>query len=252
MTIGANGRAAEAAPAFDQLVVFGDSLSDNGNAGRFSNGPVWVEYLAEHFGAPLLPSRAGGSNFAVGGARTAELRGQAAEFLRRATPHAGRTLYVVYGGGNDLRAAGYEPDPLSVPGRAVANIEAILGDLAAAGATEALVPNLPDIGLTLEARMVGPQIARLGRMVSEMVNNALGEALDRVAERTGLRIHRLDVFDLHHRIVADPGAFGFENLTEPASGRDDPDRYLFWDRIHPTTAAHRHLANAALGTLEAA
>jgi outer membrane lipase/esterase len=34
-------------PRFDHLIVFGDSLSDIGNAGRFSNGPVWVEQLAE-------------------------------------------------------------------------------------------------------------------------------------------------------------------------------------------------------------
>jgi hypothetical protein len=34
----------------------------------------------------LRPSRQGGSNFAVGGARTAELRGQVVEFLRRGEP----------------------------------------------------------------------------------------------------------------------------------------------------------------------
>jgi outer membrane lipase/esterase len=38
---------------FDQLVVFGDSLSDMGNAGRFSNGLVWVEQLAETLKLPL-------------------------------------------------------------------------------------------------------------------------------------------------------------------------------------------------------
>ena len=53
------------APAFEHLVVFGDSLSDTGNAGRFSNGPVWVEYLADRLGLTLSPSQRGGSNFAV-------------------------------------------------------------------------------------------------------------------------------------------------------------------------------------------
>jgi outer membrane lipase/esterase len=31
---------AEAIASFDHVVVFGDSLSDNGNVGRSSNGPA--------------------------------------------------------------------------------------------------------------------------------------------------------------------------------------------------------------------
>ena len=58
-----------AALSFDTVVVFGDSLSDSGNAGRFSNGPNWAEQLAERLKVPLRPSKAGGTNFAVGGAR---------------------------------------------------------------------------------------------------------------------------------------------------------------------------------------
>jgi outer membrane lipase/esterase len=57
-------------PVFEQLVVLGDSLSDMGNAGRFSNGPIWVEQLAEALKLPLKASQRGGHNFAVGGART--------------------------------------------------------------------------------------------------------------------------------------------------------------------------------------
>src|SRR5215212_4782645 len=56
---------AQSLPAFDHVVVFGDSLSDNGNAGRSSNGPVWVEYLAERLRVTLEPSERGGFNFAV-------------------------------------------------------------------------------------------------------------------------------------------------------------------------------------------
>jgi cholinesterase len=44
--------AVQAQPTFDHLVIFGDSLSDSGNAGRYSNGPVWVEQLAEMLRLP--------------------------------------------------------------------------------------------------------------------------------------------------------------------------------------------------------
>jgi hypothetical protein len=64
-------------------VVFGDSMSDNGNffrrsfnlyppdhcyfAGRFSNGPVWVERLAELIGGNVQVE-----DYAFGGAVTSE------------------------------------------------------------------------------------------------------------------------------------------------------------------------------------
>jgi GDSL-like Lipase/Acylhydrolase len=94
-------------PPIDHIVVFGDSLSDTGNAGRFSNGPVWVEQLAARLEIALRPTQAGGLNFAVGGARLDplsgphSLRAQADLFLRMRQP-SGRTLHIVYGGGNDL------------------------------------------------------------------------------------------------------------------------------------------------------
>ena len=92
------------AQAYSAMFVLGDSLSDNGNnalllpafgipqtvapfkdgdspaplvpvgtyagSNNYSNGPVWVDYLANALGLPLAPSLAGGSNFAFGGART--------------------------------------------------------------------------------------------------------------------------------------------------------------------------------------
>src|SRR5436309_9998384 len=89
-------------PPIDHIVVLGDSLSDTGNAGRFSNGPVWVEYLARSLGLALTPSQAGGFNFAIGGARLdalsgpSSLRAQADRFLAAPAPPDG-TLYIVYG-----------------------------------------------------------------------------------------------------------------------------------------------------------
>src|SRR4051794_6489859 len=64
------------------IVSFGDSLTDTGNLyaatgqppapydmGRFSNGPLWVEYLANQLGvAAPTASLLGGSNYAWAGA----------------------------------------------------------------------------------------------------------------------------------------------------------------------------------------
>ncbi|MFZ3081849.1 SGNH/GDSL hydrolase family protein [Rhodoferax ferrireducens] len=84
---------AAAATPYTSITVFGDSLSDGGNAyayteaifgsgngfppapyaQRFSNGPVAVERLAANLGLSLAPSLLGGSNYAYGGAETGSM-----------------------------------------------------------------------------------------------------------------------------------------------------------------------------------
>lgn len=147
-----------AALLFDRLVVFGDSLSDTGNAGRFTDGEVWIEHLARGLGLGLAPARFGGFNYAVGGARTHggafSLREQVQLFI--ATRDSGRpdpeTLYVVFGGSNDLRALVGVEDKTAGADAAVAEVGSMLRTLIAAGARQLLVPNLPDVGRTPEAR----------------------------------------------------------------------------------------------------
>ena len=71
---------------YSAIYAFGDSLSDVGNvflgtdgtepappyfAGRFSNGPIWLDYLAAQLGTgPMIPSLLGGTDYAFGLATT--------------------------------------------------------------------------------------------------------------------------------------------------------------------------------------
>jgi outer membrane lipase/esterase len=239
------------APAFEHLVVFGDSLSDTGNAGRFSNGPVWVEYLADRLGLTLSPSQRGGSNFAVGGARLDprsgphSLRAQVDAFLKRPKP-SGRMLVIVYGGGNDLLAAVGHPDGPTMVDAAVSALQGILADLIAHGATDILAPNLPDVGITPEVQAQGSQAVAEARTLASRFNAALEGALAEAVASSGVRLYRLDVWSMAERVRGDPAAFGFVEIAKPCNTSGRCEGYLFWDDVHPTTQAHQRLADAAL------
>jgi phospholipase/lecithinase/hemolysin len=224
-----------AALVLDRLVVFGDSLSDTGNAGRFTDGEVWVERVARDLGLGLAPARMSGFNYAVGGARihggAFSLREQAQLFI--ATRDSGRpdpaTLYIVFGGSNDLRA------------------------LVAAGARQFLVPNLPDIGRTPEARNYGASWVHEARALTQRFNSGLERVLQEIEQGDGVRVHRLDVFGLLEAAAADPRRFALRDLSNPCPAEvrmSGCGGYLFWDSMHPTSIGHAQLGEAALTLLK--
>lgn len=268
-----------ATPQFSGLYLFGDSLSDTGNTeiaapggdlpntdftygsnGRFSNGPIWAEYLSGRLGLGALePSRAGGSNYAHGGAeldnRDGESRGlltQLATFTNG--PAAGGAdpdaLYVVWAGANDLRGAMVpNTDVPGLLGERIANYQTVLGTLIAHGAENLLVPGIPNLGRTPEARMAG--ISDEATQLVLQWNAAVAGMVQQVAAQTGASIWYYDVFGFAEDMFIDPAAYGLTNITEPCgTGFDEtacanPDQYVFWDAIHPTTVGHRLIAEGA-------
>lgn len=114
------GLAASAAAA-ERVYVFGDSLSDSGNNGRYtydgSQHQLYDEALAQRIGAALLASDLGGDNYAAGGAVAVpalnpadNTQDQVQRYLSQTHGRADANgLYIHWIGGNDLAAAALNP-----------------------------------------------------------------------------------------------------------------------------------------------
>lgn len=230
-------------------------------AGTYSNGPVWASYFASMIGVPLAPSLAGGGNFAFGGATTGtpgpgpggfpfSLRTQASDYLTATAGVASAdALYVIAGGGNNARAAlsavGNGADLfLTAAATAAAfadDIGDIVDDLQAAGAQHILVWNTPNLALVPAVVAQGPGAIFVGSFLASAMNAALTFRL------TGeVGVSTFDLFGFGQAVVANPGAFGFTNVSDAcgAIAAADCSQYAYWDGIHPTTALHRALADA--------
>lgn len=136
---------------------------------RYSNGPVWTEQFASSLGLSAQPSLMGGTDFAFGGARMGPLfssfpysvSDQLASFLSALSANGdvapASALYVVQGGGNDVRdivAGG--GDPSALVSAYVASTIGILSELKSAGAYNILFANIPDIGKAPAIQALGP------------------------------------------------------------------------------------------------
>ncbi|MGQ8844242.1 autotransporter domain-containing protein [Serratia plymuthica] len=147
--------------AYDQVYVFGDSLSDTGNNGRFTYDGnkhlLYDEVLAERIGAALVASDDGGYNYAAGGGVAVpalnpadNTQDQVQSYLGRVDGRAdGDGLYIHWIGGNDLAAAALNPTTASdVAYNSAAAAAVQVRSLLNAGAGTVIVPTVPNIGST--------------------------------------------------------------------------------------------------------
>lgn len=268
LVVGVAGLVGQAQAGYTSLTFFGDSLSDTGNVaslaggsfpsfpgaeGRFSDGPVWTEYLAAGLGMSQAAKNSnlifngttvvpigvpGGSNYAFGGARTglggvvAPTSGLLGQLIawngsvfgtgadRVADPNG---LYVVVAGANDLRDT-RDGNGVLTPGEVATNVVNAVARLAVSGAEHFLIASLPDLGRTPEAVALGKAAESTADTVAFNAALAtLASALDanfNASSGVDLDIRWLDMFGLTERAIDDAnnngGArFGITNVTSP-------------------------------------
>jgi outer membrane lipase/esterase len=256
--------------AFSQIISFGDSLSDTGNValatggaspnpafgyvdGHFSNGDIWLDYLSDSLNTGAQsPSNAGGTNHAWGGARTTvtdsvpSAQAQVAGYLASNTvdPNA---LYTILIGGNDINAfdgATYGTAEIAADAQAVAGIAQ---SLITAGAQSIMVLNVPDVGA---APVAPPGFESTLTGLSALYNGNLAAGLAGLDQNI---VTLVDLFTIGQTITANVGSNGLDNVSDACLSTSGicatPDTYLYWDALHPTTAAHALIADAALATV---
>ncbi|MDC9596117.1 autotransporter domain-containing protein [Xenorhabdus anantnagensis] len=158
--------------AYDNVYVFGDSLSDSGNIGKFTtdgkNAELYNEYITRKLtGKKLIPSGKGGTNYAYGGA-TANGSGdpiwdiishstekQLNDYLKTHSEQADPNgVYIHWVGGNNISKAlehlakGDKKSAQHLINDGSESAASQVNRLLKAGAGLVIVPNVPDVGTT--------------------------------------------------------------------------------------------------------
>lgn len=153
----------------EKVIFFGDSLTDNGNLywaamkiipksppyhnGRFSNGPVWSDIVANE-----LTTKYGlkTENFAVGGATVLfhnpadgflpYVLGQEVNHHILESPFSDRskTLYIIWIGANEYTSVDHNGSPTAVTDKIKSSINTLISH----GAKNFIIMNLPDLSKT--------------------------------------------------------------------------------------------------------
>jgi cholinesterase len=263
----------------ERLYVFGDSYSDGGNGyalmkkppsppyqARYSNGMTAAEYMAQAFGFTLHHSENADApadaslNFAVSGAWTSHknndaaidgktgLFDQIASFEQRLKAGKARfdpekTLFFIAIGTNDLlfgNIAGQ--DNRALVADALRNVETAARRLHANGARHLAIATIPMIDRTPRGTALPPEktTAIAGAVLT------LNDGYRRLAAKLRAEL-KADVFSLpwgryYDELMSNPMAFGIAeagSCIRNITVCPDPQRFVFFDALHPTTAAHR-------------
>lgn len=289
------------ATSLNKIVVFGDSLSDNGNLyeymkhelplsppyfkGRFTNGPVWVELLADFYYPKDGPAHL--LDYAFGGAGISEdddedddeapvlftLRREVDSYLLSHQDQADpSSLYVVWVGSNNY--LGVPSDEEQAVTAVNLGIQHELERLVKKGAKHLFVAGVPDLGKTPAAKDFDAVEALSSLSLKH--NQKLKDTLEQLKQTyPDVQWLYFDVADQLDEMLMFPEKNGFTNVTDtcyeemvenpsaksiltmvatvkPRANVDACTGYLFFDPVHPSERAHEIMVKKTIKMLDEA
>ncbi|MEA2775361.1 MAG: hypothetical protein QOF90_767, partial [Acetobacteraceae bacterium] len=125
-----------------------------------------------------------------------------------------------------------------------------------------VVMGVPDLGKT-PYEMARPASDATSSALAQTYNAGLGAALQQIVASGAAQIDFVNTFSLLDTAVANPGAYGLTNVTQPIWNGNLTDShsgtlaatgaaqsgYLYFDDLHPSATGHSLLASAVTQTL---
>jgi phospholipase/lecithinase/hemolysin len=246
--------------SYSNILAFGDSLSDNGyyqgypggtlgntnpydiyGFQRFSDGPVWVEYLAQDYGLSLLDmaycgatsgwdnpaayAQTGDSKYLT----EAGLQWQVSAYASTFGAISSDTLITVWAGGNDmLNFIDPTTTPQYLPNVAAYNVATAINNLILDGGRNFIVPNL-------SWNSIDPTLLAGAMAWMEPFNDELEFYLQQLDAIPCVNIYAIDLTQFFYEGLNLNGS-----ITNP-NGQIGP--FARYDDIHPSTLGHAQIAS---------
>ena len=256
-------QADRATERYTSVTVFGDSLVDAGNfyiasggtspdpalgyfQNRPTNGYVYPDLISlDLFGAPTMPSMAGGGNFAFAGARILDtgddipdLQAQLSAFQASDRGVDPNGLYIMNFGGNDVFGAKGVFGPIG----AIGSHDTISSYLAAAAVSYvAGIQTLNDLGAR---NILITDFPLAGDPLTIEANGYLSAALAGLALDADTDLFSYSLSRFNERVLTDPASFSLPpqrvdtHCVAAGAQATGCGGYFSFDGVHPTAAIH--------------
>jgi phospholipase/lecithinase/hemolysin len=211
-----------------------------------------------------------GTNYAVAGARARgvdviDLRSQINAFLSGVGGSVpDQALYMVFIGGNDLRDARVENNPvnvLQIINAAVNGIDEVIRSLLDSGAQSILVVNSPDISVVPETVAIAKatnlrKFIRITRRKTQLFNHRLAQKLAKIEQDFDIDLVDFDLFSFSQSVIKNQSALGFTNVLEgcfssltftfnpDCDNGTNFDKFIFFDEFHTTVRVNERTGRA--------